>query len=194
MFGKNQLYLKNADVIERMAAINAVVFDKTGTVTHGKDPEVILHGELSRIEASAVKTITGFSTHPLSKLIAKSLNGSGTDYVNDFSEVPGKGIQAIVEGKKYRIGSAQYTGVNAPAIDSTAVFISIDGVSRGFFAIKTSIRENISGMIARLGEKCAALISGDKDGHRQSMRKLFGDRRLLFGQGPQDKLFFGFIG
>lgn len=190
VFGKNQLYLKNADVIERMAAINAVVFDKTGTVTHGKDPEVNFYGSLNREEASAVKTISGFSTHPLSKLITKSLAGDAGDKITDFSEVPGNGIQAITSGKKYRIGSALYTGADAPAIDSTAVFISIDGVPRGYFAIKTTIRENISGMLSRLGEKCAGLISGDKDGDRVSMRKLFGDRQLLFGQDPQDKLIF----
>ena len=40
VFGKNNLYLKNADVIERMASIDSVVFDKTGTVTHGEAPEV----------------------------------------------------------------------------------------------------------------------------------------------------------
>lgn len=190
VFGRNHLYLKNADVVERMAAIDAVLFDKTGTVTHGKDPEVIFHGDLNRSEISALKILTGYSTHPLSKLITKTLSASEIVDIHDFREVPGNGIQAVVNGVSYRIGSDLFTGAMAtPEIQHTIVFASINGIPRGYFSIKTSVRENISGMLHRLGKKCQALLSGDHDGDRASMRNIFGDDvRLMFNQSPQDKL------
>lgn len=190
VFGRHHLYLKNADVVERMAAIDAIVFDKTGTVTHGKDPEVIFYGNLNSTETSALKILTGYSTHPLSKLITAKLGASAIVEIQDFREVPGSGIQALVNGKSYRIGSSHFTGAMAdPKIQDTMVFISIDGTPRGYFTVKTSIRGNMPVMLRRLGEKCKALLSGDHDRDRASMRSIFGDNvQLMFNQSPQDKL------
>ena len=191
VFGRNHLYLKNADVIERMGTINAVVFDKTGTVTHGKDPEVHFEGTLSETEIAVVKTLTGYSTHPLSKIVTSTISGASMSAgISDFKEIPGKGIQALVNNSVYRIGSASFT--NSPAAPDTQaarVYVSIDDLSRGSFAVRTSIRKNISGMISRLGEKCKALISGDHDGDRRAMKKVFGpETKLFFNQSPQEKL------
>src|SRR5262249_45750132 len=63
VFGRHGFYLKNADVVERLSVINSVVFDKTGTVTHGQVPQVLFEGELSDDEFSDVKLLTSFSTH-----------------------------------------------------------------------------------------------------------------------------------
>src|SRR5690606_22778495 len=65
VFGKHHFYLKNADIIERLATVDAVVFDKTGTVTHGDQPDIHFVGRpLSENEKAVVKQLTGFSTHP----------------------------------------------------------------------------------------------------------------------------------
>ncbi|MBL7846767.1 MAG: heavy metal translocating P-type ATPase metal-binding domain-containing protein [Cyclobacteriaceae bacterium] len=188
-FGRNQLYLKNADVIERMAAVNAVVFDKTGTVTHGTDPEVTLEGVLSQEELSAVKKLTSFSTHPLSKVVSASILGEEASEAGDFMELPGKGIEGRVDRKTYRIGSAEFTGA---ADDSTftqaRVWVAVDGEVRGYFRIQTNLREGIYAMIYRLGNKCAGLLSGDNDGERSAMAGLFGpNAELRFNQNPHDK-------
>lgn len=188
-FGRNQLYLKNADVIERMAAVNAVVFDKTGTVTHGTDPEVTLEGVLSQEELSAVKKLTSFSTHPLSKVVSASILGEEASEAGDFMELPGKGIEGRVDRKTYRIGSAEFTGA---ADDSTftqaRVWVAVDREVRGYFRIQTNLREGIYAMIYRLGNKCAGLLSGDNDGERSAMAGLFGpNAELRFNQNPHDK-------
>ena len=105
-FGRNELYLKNADVIERMAAVDAVVFDKTGTVTHGAEPEVKLEGVLSDDELVAIKQLTSFSTHPLSKMVSASIPDVARDEVKEFLELPGKGIEGAINGRVYRVGSS----------------------------------------------------------------------------------------
>ncbi|MGC1244140.1 MAG: heavy metal translocating P-type ATPase metal-binding domain-containing protein [Chryseosolibacter sp.] len=193
VFGKNHLYLKNADVIERLAGITAVVFDKTGTVTHGQTPEIIFHGNLSPTEYSAIRTLTGYSTHPLSKLITKSISQPMLDSVEEFKEIPGKGIQGTIGGRTFRIGSAEFTG--APGKNNSAgaarVFVSVDGIPAGLFTVRTTVRKNISAMIGRLGKMCTALLSGDHEGDKKQMEGIFGASvDLLFDQSPQEKLLY----
>lgn len=193
VFGKNHLYLKNADVIERMAAVNAVVFDKTGTVTHGKDPEIIFTGELSDEEKGWVHTLTGYSTHPLSKLIHKYLHigqGNVEDTVEGFKEIPGKGIEGIVSGVRVRVGSASFTGFHERLEDlSSTVFVAIAEEVRGYFSVRTAVRKNIQEMLSRLGDQCVAMLSGDSKADYVQMSTLFRPAaQLLFNQSPHDKL------
>ena len=56
IFGRNKLYLKNASVIEALAKINAVVFDKTGTITQSQSALVAYHGKpLTETEKIIIK-------------------------------------------------------------------------------------------------------------------------------------------
>jgi Cu+-exporting ATPase len=85
VFGGNNFYLKNADVIERLASIDAVVFDKTGTVTYGKLPDVEFAGKLTNNEMLDVKLLTSCSTHPLSGIVSRSIIGEPTSSISAFT-------------------------------------------------------------------------------------------------------------
>lgn len=188
--GKRQLYLKNADVVERMGAIDSVVFDKTGTVTHGQDPEIEFAGELNETQLAKVKLITSFSTHPLSRLVTAYIRKSSKGPVEDFKELPGKGIEASVLGQRFRIGSAVFTGFHEKLDQSAShVFVSIDDEVKGYFMIRTLVRKNIGEMIRRLDTRCKALLSGDHATEKHPMTHIFGHTTtLLFNQSPHDKL------
>jgi P-type Cu+ transporter len=192
VFGRNQLYLKNADVIERMASINAIVFDKTGTITHGNKPEVTFDGAFSDQDLGAIKLLTGSSSHPLSAIISKSIHVKPAEKISYFMEVPGKGIQGMINGKFYQVGSAAFVDTKKD-VDTgySFVYVSVDDEIRGFFRIRIAIRENIHEMLQRLGRKCVALLSGDNTGDKNKMQTLFGNStQLLFNQDPHDKLAF----
>ena len=192
VFGKHQLYLKNADVIERMAVIDAVVFDKTGTITHGRLPEVAWVGEIEDAELAAVKFLTGSSAHPLSMLIHHHLKGGTLGSVDLFKEIPGKGIEARVDGKFYKIGSAAFVGfLEKIDLQSTRVFVSVDGDIKGYFSIRVTVRKNLKDMLQRLGSTCKALLSGDSNADQENMKEVFAPSvRMLFNQSPHDKLDF----
>jgi len=192
VFGRHGLYLKNADVIERMASINSVVFDKTGTITNGTSSDVKFMGVLTEVEMGWIKILTQASTHPLSNLICKSIKGSWNTAVSSFKELPGKGIEGEFDGKLVRVGSPSFVGFHEKLVDaSSKVFVSIDDEVRGYFSIGTSIRQEMTHLVERLGEKCKALLSGDNESDTERMRKLFPETtRLLFNQTPQDKLHF----
>jgi Cu+-exporting ATPase len=191
-FGKHNFYLKNADVIERMASIDAIVFDKTGTLTHTKKPQVVFNGNLSKQEMGYVKVLTGYSTHPLSNLVHQSIVAISNYTVKNFKEFPGKGLEAEIEGRLLRVGSAVFVGFKGlQPTQASCVFISIDNEIYGYFAIATNLRKHIGQMISQLGSKCVALLSGDNDSDRSTMRNLFGTQvSLNFNQSPHDKLDF----
>lgn len=192
VFGRNKLYLKNADVIERMAGINAVVFDKTGTVTHGQEPEIVFTGELSEEEKSWIYTLTGYSTHPLSKLIHKHLGYRHAYEVKNFKEITGKGLEGVISGIEVKIGSAIFVGFHERLEDiASTVFVSIAGEIKGYFAIRTAVRNRIQEMLGRLGDQCVAMLSGDSKADYVLIRTLFQPAtQLLFNQSPHDKLHY----
>ncbi len=191
VFGRNGFYLKNTDVIERLAGIESVVFDKTGTITHGA-AEVAFMGELSDRERSWIKTLTSSSTHPLSNLISKSLNAVSTVPVKEFKERAGKGIEGMFEDNFVQVGSAEFTGFVGTKGDLISnVFVAINGMPIGYFRIDTSLRPEIKGLVVRLKEKCLALLSGDHEGDRVRMSAIFPPYvQLHFDQSPHDKLEF----
>lgn len=193
VFGKHKFYLKNSAVIERLASIDTVVFDKTGTVTHGDKPHVEFVGTLSTAEYGCIKLLTSYSTHPLSNVITRSIQGTVPGaVVQEFLEIPGKGIQATIDGKVIRIGSSIFAGYfEKKEQQASHVYVSIDNMVRGYFSIRISVRENIRAMISRLGQRCVGLLSGDNAADKGQMSQLFGpSAQLLFDQGPHDKLHF----
>jgi P-type Cu+ transporter len=192
VFGKHRLYLKNADVIERMAAVDAIVFDKTGTITHGKLPEVLWTGEIEEREFGAIKQLTGSSTHPLSGLIHHAIKQQSSGVIEGFKEIPGKGIEGRVHDKFFRIGSAAFVGfLEKIEQEASRVFVSIDGEMKGYFSIRITVRKNLRDMLQRLGDKCMALLSGDNESDTASMKQIFhANTQLLFNQKPHDKLDF----
>ena len=191
-FGQKQLYLKNADVIERMAAVDAVVFDKTGTVTYSQQPDVQLIGYLIKDERIWVKTLTNSSTHPLSSIISKSISGRTDASIQNFRELPGQGVEGVVEGHHLKVGSADFVGMESVQNPSAShVYVSIDGEPRGYFSIALSVRGNLKPMLNRLGDTCEAVLSGDNDKDLNKMKLLFGcNVNILFNQSPHDKLEF----
>jgi len=191
VFGKNGFYVKNADVVERMAVIDKVVFDKTGTLTHGSSSEVQFVGVLEERERAWIKALTYSSTHPLSSLIAKSLGVRAETVFSDFKEIPGKGIEGTVEGKLIRVGSSSFVEHRTALAAGTNVFVSIDGEVRGYFSIGTRMRDAIPTLVGRLGRRCAALLSGDGDSDLNKMKLLFpAETQLLFNQSPHEKLHY----
>ena len=191
VFGKHGFYLKNADVIERLATIDAVVFDKTGTITQGAE-QVKFLGILDDEELGWVKLLTSSSAHPLSNLITKSIAVSSSSTVTGFKEFIGKGVEGIIHGKEIRIGSSSFAHFDEKLADLTSnVFVSIDEQVRGYFQISATLRKPIASLLKQLQTKLIALLSGDNESDHERMSSIFPSNAILqFNQSPQDKLDF----
>jgi len=191
VFGRHGFYLKNAEVIERMAAIDTVVFDKTGTVTYGAST-INFTGNVTSEELSWIKTLANASTHPLSRLISKSILSESTEPLTDFSEVPSKGVQGAVANHLIKLGSASLVNFEEERDSNSRVYVSIDDMVLGHFTIETSIRVGIKKLINDLKNKFPLhLLSGDKNIDDERIKSIFPpDTKLNFNQSPLDKLQF----
>ena len=195
MAGKNKLYLKNAQVLEHLSAINCVVFDKTGTITQSHEALVDilpLRGKvIDDSEFKLIRSAVRHSAHPLSKIVNDYLKGYAYHEVEHFVEEPGKGITTVVNGITIKAGSAQFIGIEvADNQNNSAVYIAINGQAVCSFSIKNNYREGLEDLAHYLGKKYAVyIVSGDNDSERKELRTLFGSKtKMYFNQSPGDKL------
>ncbi len=196
-FGRNQLYLKNASVIESLSKVNTVVFDKTGTLTHTNTASIEFIGlPLKEQEEQLVYSLVKESAHPLSRMLKEHLLMKGITTplpVFEFQEFTGKGIEAIIHGDLVRAGSLSYVrGKLAQKISDTAeVWISIEGDVKGYYQVNNSYREGVREMVNALEARGFQLhvLSGDNDAEKENLREIFGQETpILFNQSPQTKL------
>ncbi len=118
VLGRLGIYLKNPFVLETLARVDAVVLDKTGTLTRPGAAPVAWQGRaLEPSETRAVATLLAQSSHPLSRRIREFLGVDGMDdagkaaagiVVEEFLETPGRGISGTVDGVRLRVGSADH--------------------------------------------------------------------------------------
>ncbi|HMP98168.1 MAG TPA: heavy metal translocating P-type ATPase metal-binding domain-containing protein [Cyclobacteriaceae bacterium] len=197
VFGRNKFYLKHADVTERLAAVNAIVFDKTGTITAATASKVEYHGEpLSNADLSRIKAVASSSLHPLSKRISAAIEVlKSKERLSSVTEEAGKGIQAVVGDVRVKLGSPDYCNANNQehsATDTTKVHLSIDQQYKGYFAISNSLRPGLKDLIKNLSSKYKLFVlSGDNEADRTILQAAFPIATPLhFQQSPQDKLNF----
>lgn len=192
ILGKNKFYLKNASVIEQLANISSIVFDKTGTITQATKSVVTFVGTtLSENQIAMIFSVVRQSSHPLSKLIF-STNKSATLFpLDDFKEIQGKGIEAKINKHHIRLGSGLFITKKENATPTTtAVYVEIDNEVLGFFKLENVYRKNLKKLIATLTKSYNIhLISGDNDSEKSNLTTYFdATTQFLFNQQPEDKL------
>jgi len=202
IFGRNGFFLKNTAVVESLARADSVVFDKTGTITHAGGESIRFVGPaLTAPERAMVSALVRNSHHPLSRAIAADLGSQPSLNAEDFVEEAGHGLQALVDSVRVRIGSTAFAaGEPAKAASNdhpsapvdTRVYLSFNGRTRGFFAVRNRYREGLAGLIDRLsaGYKLY-LLSGDTEAERAHLDQRFPGRLTMrFRQSPAEKLSF----
>jgi Cu+-exporting ATPase len=203
VFGRNHFYIKNTLVIEKLTHISHIVFDKTGTLTENYSGKIYYEGTpLTEHEYAWVRGLVSNSTHPLSRKILNSQDGSDNMAllkISNFKELKGKGIQGEVEGHRIKIGSLQlmngdiYKNQDFKQKDKlkyTNIFVSVDGIVKGSYRINNLYRQNINELIYLLAEEYRlSVLSGDHEGEKSALEKLFPENTtMLFNQKPEDKL------
>lgn len=107
---ENNILIKDAESLELAHKVNAIVLDKTGTITEGKPTVTNLHwedGEATDQNSDILYTLELQSEHPLAQAIVDSLTKKGVQSVpvNSFESITGKGVRAQVAGKQYFLGN-----------------------------------------------------------------------------------------
>lgn len=191
VFDKNRFYLKNTDVVEQLARIDTLVFDKTGTISSPDAGNLVFTGAMSDDDKILVASLVRNSMHPLSREIVRWLGIDELWDVADYREIAGKGISGVVNGHEVRVGSSVFVGSSESNKENSAtVYVSIDDQLKGFFQVKQQWRTGLKALIARLKDKFNFhLISGDNDHDRSALTEIFPQGSSInFTQSPQHKL------
>jgi Cu+-exporting ATPase len=192
IYGREKFYLKNANVIERMAQITTVIFDKTGTISSNQSSDIEFIGDsISIKEEQWVYNALRASNHPLSRRLYDNFKGKEILNVDAFEEVIGKGIIAKVDDHDIVIGSASFIGVDQTKKKYlTTVHVNIDDHYKGYYTFQNTYRPGIKRVFSRLNEFLTIrILSGDNEGERERLTKLLPNRmNLFFNQSPQQKL------
>lgn len=194
IMGNRKLYLKNATVIEQLAKVDTIVFDKTGTITTNKKTAITYEGtELNTDEIKLLKNVLRGSNHPLSRRLYDYLPNQEKIETSSFEEVIGKGIFATINNQTFKIGSSQYLQhMSENTHKKTKVHIEINGVYKGSYVFNNQYREGLEKLFEKLSQKYnLVVLSGDNDGERKILSKMLPEKTVLeFNQKPEQKLAF----
>lgn len=191
IFDKHQFFIKNTATIEKMAKLDEIVFDKTGTLSAPNTNTILFSGVLNKEEKQLVASLCRNSSHPLSVEIIKHLQEQPIYAIQRFNERIGFGLEATIKGQLVKIGNAKQVGISAPDNAETRVYVKIENDLLGFFSFEQQWRKNLSSIIANLEKDYAIhLISGDRDKDKKALSLIFEEANMHFNQLPQDKLDF----
>ncbi|MBL8538580.1 MAG: heavy metal translocating P-type ATPase [Hyphomonadaceae bacterium] len=183
---KRGVLVKSGDALERLAETDVVVFDKTGTLTLGK-PTLISRVETETLQAAA--SLARTSRHPLSRALTEAA-GPGVPQAS-ARELPGEGIEADVNGEKWRLGRRSFAAPTAPDANDGAVelwFSRGSGVAARF-VFMDALRSDASETVRALKQRGIAveLLSGDRPTAVAAAALAAGIEAWKGGVSPADK-------
>jgi Cu+-exporting ATPase len=202
ILGKKKLYLKNALVIEQMAKVDTLVFDKTGTITTNKKSNISYQGNgFCEDDLILLKNALRTSNHPLSRMLYDFLPDTKKITINDFEEIAGKGIQAKTDATTIKIGSYEFvtekdflfsSDSSKVAEINTCVHIKIGETYYGKYVFNNQYRNGLAVLFQNLSLTYQIkVLSGDNEGERDTLATLLPKgTELIFNQKPEQKLAF----
>lgn len=174
------------DALEKLATVDTVVLDKTGTLTRGEPHLAMLevYGDQDADEVLAIAAaLERDSGHPLARAFA----GEAPLAAERVRAVPGMGVEGDIGGRHYRLGRADFVGGGH---DEGAVLLGSEGFVLARFELEDAARPEAAGAIAALRERGLALevLSGDGIEAVDELCDSLGIDRHAARQSPEDKL------
>lgn len=203
---KHNILIKDAATLEQTSKIQAVVLDKTGTLTEGKPKvtDVIAKGLGDNTLLGYVAAAESASSHPLAQAVLDKAADLGVKTLNpiNFANIAGHGVEAVVDKKKVLVGTERLMkdrNVSLAPIQAdidrllgegkTLMIAAIDGQAAGVVAAadepKVSAKQAITAM-QRLGLE-VVMITGDNKQTAQAVAKQLGIERFFAETLPEDK-------
>lgn len=196
---KSGILIKGSSYMEVLAKTEIVVFDKTGTLTKGVFNVTAVHpdhcSEMELLELAAMAEI--YSNHPISHSLRDAWNQKiDESRVQEVKEIPGKGVQAFIDGKRVCVGNDKLMESEGAVWHpchrvGTTIHVAVDGKYAGHIVISDEIKSGAADAIAslkELGIKKTVMLTGDADSVGQSVAKELGIDEAYTKLLPEDKV------
>lgn len=192
---RSGILIRDTRVLETAGTINAVVFDKTGTVTRG-DFSLL---ECDNTHLPVVAALEAYSEHPLGRAVVQAarLQSSAFPAAAGVEVIKGLGMRGVVEGKNVFIGSRLFAGLNTSrdlpgdsADARTIVYYGWDGAVRGRMVFGDTLRGEAAETVAGLQQRGIRvfLASGDAAGTALAVGATIGADESVGELAPAQKL------
>ncbi|GAA6133652.1 heavy metal translocating P-type ATPase [Oceaniserpentilla sp. 4NH20-0058] len=186
---RNGVLITRGHVLETLRKSRRILFDKTGTLTLGQltiEKNIELnHCQINPLQIAA--SLERHSQHPIASAFQHDQILPASDVMNH----PGEGISGIIEQIPYKIGTAQFVGLDAtPPNDGHWVALANDTHLLAWFLLSDEIRPHAYEAIQELKQlslECE-LLSGDQSRHVQDIAHQLKIDRFQSGVSPQGKL------
>ncbi|MFG1897713.1 heavy metal translocating P-type ATPase [Micromonospora zamorensis] len=179
---RSGILVKDRLALERMRTVGAVLFDKTGTLTRGEHAvtDLVTVPGIGRDEALRIAAgVESDSEHPLARAIVAAAGHAGPAPANGFRSLPGRGVQATIDGTEYAVGGPallRELGLSLPTELVTATerwsargaavlhLVRLPDTVLGAFALTDEVRPEARRAVDELraeGVRTIAMITGD---------------------------------
>lgn len=204
---ENGILIKGGEHLENAHKLNAVVLDKTGTITKG-EPEVtdvlpvsgLTEHEILRLAAAVERG----SEHPLGVAVIDRAKADGLDIPEPqgFEAIAGHGVRAEVDGRPVLLGNKRLMEMNAVDIASlgadlerleregkTAMLLAVEGRATGVIAVADTIKESSAEAVRRLEQMGIEvyMLTGDNRRTAEAIARQVGIRNVLAEVLPGQK-------
>jgi P-type Cu+ transporter len=200
--------VRNAAALERLAKVNALVVDKTGTLTEGK-PELTGVESASDFEPDEVlrlaASLEAGSEHPLAAAILRGSEARGLklEKIEGFDAVTGQGVKGRIGDRTLVLGNRrlmQDAGIDPSPLAAlaearrkqgeTVMFLGVDGTLAGFVAVADPIKATADEAITRLHHLGLKIVmaTGDNETTARSVAASLGIDEVQASLRPEDKL------
>ncbi len=185
--------IRNAEALERLASVDTLVIDKTGTLTEGRPRLVTVRaaGVAERDLVHAAASLERASEHPLAAAIVAGARERGVEGTEPrrFESLTGRGVAGDVDGRAVVLGNASLMRERGVDVSTwlaeaeerrrdgqTVMFVAIDGKSAGFVGVADPIKSSTPDAIARLHDEGLriVMVTGDTQTTAQAVARQLG--------------------
>lgn len=204
---KSGVLVKDGAALEALARVRAAILDKTGTLTEGRPAITAIrtrHGFSDSDVLGLAASLDQASAHVVATSLIQAATEAGLTLLSpcDITELPGKGIEGTVGGRRVAIGGDTYVrnhssrdgqmfgGFDAPS-GVMSVAVAVDGVVAGMILLQDQLREDARSTLDALrtaGIERVVLASGDMDHIAQAVGQSLGVDEILGDLTPEDKV------